>query len=87
MKMKAFSTSDISEIESLEHSVRLLETDLQPDQTWEGLEDRARALDFSSKKLCNLKKASKICDEHKGDSADGCKLGVATKSKGIPLSD
>lgn len=77
----------VSEIESLEISVRWLEIDLQPDQTWEAPEDRARALDFlcsSSKKLGNLKKALKTWDELEGDTADGCNSGVATKREGSP---
>ena len=77
----------VSEIESLECSVRWLETDLQPHQTWEAPEDRVRALDLlrsSTKKLSNLKKALKTWDEHEGDGADGCNLGVATKREGSP---
>ena len=82
------SCSDlVSEIESLEISVRWLEMDLHPDQTWEVPEDRERALDLlrsSSKKLCNLKTALNIWDEHKGDKAEGCNSGVATKREGFP---
>ena len=38
----------------------------------------------STKKLCNLKKALKTWDEHKGDSSDECNSGVATKREGSP---
>ena len=82
------SCSDlVSEIESFELSVRWLEMDLHPDQTWEVPEDREKALDLlrsNSKKLCNLKTALNIWDEHKGDKAEGCNSGVATKIEGSP---
>ena len=68
----------------MELSVRWLEMDLHPDQTWEVPEDRERALDLlrsSSKKLCNLKTALNTWDEHK---AEGCNSGVATKREGFP---
>ena len=71
----------------MECSVRWLETDLQPHQTWEAPEDRVTALDLlrsSTKKLSNLKKALKTWDEHEGDGADGCNSGVATKREGSP---
>ena len=84
-----FCSDLVSEIENLELSVRWLEIDLHvhPDQTWEVPEDRERALDLlrsSSKKLCNLKTALNIWDEHKGDKAEGCNSGVATKREGSP---
>eukprot|EP00731_Ephydatia_muelleri_P017663 Em0010g761a len=92
MKLKALSTFDTLDpvlilIESFELSVRGLEIDLHPDQTWEVPEDREKALDLlrsSSKKLCNLKTALNIWDEHKGDKAEGCNSGVATKREGSP---
>ena len=70
----------------MELSVRWLEIDLHPDETWEVPKDRERALDLlrSNSKLCNLKTALNIWDVHKGDKAEGCNLGVATKREGPP---
>ena len=38
----------------------------------------------SSKKLCNLKTALNLWNEHKGDKAEGCNSGVVRKREGSP---